>query len=629
MSLTKPSDNGPRQQAGSPDRTGRKCAREPLPEAGVRAAQVEQGDVEQGAGHVFGPDLGVLGDGVRLRQLPARADVDDGMDDCLALLVHEGQRRALVGDGQGELVLVHQADLFDFRGVFEGVVKHLQVLLQGQRGRWKLLLVGLHVLGQPSRRVNEQELLAALQAREQSLVILGVLAHPRVAVVDVDGCHVLVGKTREDHKPLGQEVSLEAVARPSVGQVHHNLVGLGVVGLEGQQHVVDQQRKASPPVTTSPNRVLHIPAPNPTTPTALDHFLSQKRMDVYLFVIAMGLATVSANHSLPIEASTSSNGDFDTNTTMNGALETSETTSSFTKGAPVLLSSSAPHSPASSTVSNEIQNLSSTVSTTTTRDAIRTTTEECLMGRNKGVVFVITLGSALFLGIMLLISTILLACKVCFLKGQLRGSYVVTSNGDPQTAKGPRGGKGGEDETCLMLEEVKTVKDENEEGKNKTAEAGGAQAAPAEAGNSGKGEAMTVANGKDPENGPETAAVSEAEPSATPASTPTATAELATGATPASEPATVADPQPGVTPASKPVTVAEPQPGATPASKPVTVAEPQPRATPASKPAVAPKPDITATSTLNPATTTKPEPGATPSPETAATSASEPTSDKA
>ncbi|KAI1903674.1 hypothetical protein AGOR_G00029640 [Albula goreensis] len=303
-----------------------------------------------------------------------------------------------------------------------------------------------------------------------------------------------------------------------------------------------QQRKASPPVTTSPNRVLHIPAPNPTTPTALDHFLSQKRMDVYLLVIAMGLATVSAVNSLPSEASTSSNGISDTN--MNGTLETSETTSSLTEGAPDLLSSSAPHSPSSSTVNTEIQNLSTTVSTavspkmTSTRDAIRTTTEECLMGRKKGVVFVITLGSALFLGILLLITTILLACKVCFLKGQLRGSYVVTSNGDPQTAKGPRGGKGGEDETCLMLEEVKTVKDENEEGKNKTAEAGGAQAAPTEAGNSGKGEAMMLANGKDPENGPATAAVSEAEPSATPASTPTATAELATGDTPASEPAT-------------------------------------------------------------------------------------------
>lgn len=95
-----------------------------LPQAGVGAAQVEQGDVEQRPGHVLGPDLGVLGDGVGLRQLPARADVDDGPDDGLALLVHEGERGALVGDGQGELVLIHQADLLDLRGVVDVVEEH-------------------------------------------------------------------------------------------------------------------------------------------------------------------------------------------------------------------------------------------------------------------------------------------------------------------------------------------------------------------------------------------------------------------------------------------------------------------------------------------------------------------------
>lgn len=49
----------------------------------------------------------MLWDGVGLRELPARADVDDGVYDGLALLVHEGERRALVSDGQGELALVH------------------------------------------------------------------------------------------------------------------------------------------------------------------------------------------------------------------------------------------------------------------------------------------------------------------------------------------------------------------------------------------------------------------------------------------------------------------------------------------------------------------------------------------
>lgn len=95
-----------------------------VPQAGVGAAQVEQGDVEQRPGHVLGPDLGVLGDGVGLGQLPARADVDDGPDDGLTLLVHEGQRGALVGNGQGELVLIHQADLLDLRGVVDVIEEH-------------------------------------------------------------------------------------------------------------------------------------------------------------------------------------------------------------------------------------------------------------------------------------------------------------------------------------------------------------------------------------------------------------------------------------------------------------------------------------------------------------------------
>lgn len=89
------------------------------PETGVRTAQVQQSDVEQRAGDVFRSDLGVLWDGIGLRQFPAGPDVDDGLDDGVALLVHERERRALVGHGEGELALVHQADLFDLRGVVD------------------------------------------------------------------------------------------------------------------------------------------------------------------------------------------------------------------------------------------------------------------------------------------------------------------------------------------------------------------------------------------------------------------------------------------------------------------------------------------------------------------------------
>lgn len=126
-------------------------------------------------------------------------------------------------------------------GQFQGVVEHFQVLLQGQRGCWQLLLVRFDMLGQLRRRVDELEPLAALQTRQQPLVVLGVLPHPRVAVVDVHGRHVLVREPGEHHKPLGQEVGLEAIAGSHVCQVHDDFVGFSVVGLEGEEHVVDEQ----------------------------------------------------------------------------------------------------------------------------------------------------------------------------------------------------------------------------------------------------------------------------------------------------------------------------------------------------------------------------------------------------
>lgn len=120
-------------------------------------------------------------------------------------------------------------------------MKHFEVLLQAERGSGKLLLVWLDVLGQPGGGVDEQQLLAALQAGQEPLVVLGVLPHPRVAVVDVDGRYVLVGEPREDDEPFGKEVRLKAVAGAGVSQVHYYLIRFGIVGFEGEQHMVDKQ----------------------------------------------------------------------------------------------------------------------------------------------------------------------------------------------------------------------------------------------------------------------------------------------------------------------------------------------------------------------------------------------------
>lgn len=87
------------------------------PEAGVRTAQVEKGNVEESARHILWSDFSVLRDGVRLRQLPARPDMDDRLNYGITLLVHESEGCALVGHGEGELTLIHKANLLNLGGI--------------------------------------------------------------------------------------------------------------------------------------------------------------------------------------------------------------------------------------------------------------------------------------------------------------------------------------------------------------------------------------------------------------------------------------------------------------------------------------------------------------------------------
>lgn len=72
-------------------------------------------------------------------------------------------------------------------------------------------------------------------------MVLGIFPYPGVAVVNIDGCYVLIGKAWKDHKPLGKEVCFEAVAGPHMRQIDDDLIGLGVVGLEGEEDMVDEQ----------------------------------------------------------------------------------------------------------------------------------------------------------------------------------------------------------------------------------------------------------------------------------------------------------------------------------------------------------------------------------------------------
>ena len=95
---------------------------------GIARAQVQESYVEQRARDVLGSYLGVHGRERRrlgLCKLPARAYVYDSLHDVLAVVVYETERTRLVRDGHRELIVVHEADLFDFGRVVDVVEQDL------------------------------------------------------------------------------------------------------------------------------------------------------------------------------------------------------------------------------------------------------------------------------------------------------------------------------------------------------------------------------------------------------------------------------------------------------------------------------------------------------------------------
>ena len=60
-----------------------------------------------------------------LWKCPTSSDVDDGLDDALAIVVYETEWAAFVCDGQRELIVVNETNLFDLRRVVHVVQDHL------------------------------------------------------------------------------------------------------------------------------------------------------------------------------------------------------------------------------------------------------------------------------------------------------------------------------------------------------------------------------------------------------------------------------------------------------------------------------------------------------------------------
>src|SRR5699024_279034 len=152
----------------------------------------------------------------------------------------------LIGNGQRKLVVIHQADFLNLRGIvdvieknwnaehfgllrrgylnsgwtnldghfcifvgeLECIIKHFQVLLQSQGSTWQTLLFNVNVLAQLESTLHKDELSTALQRHQKTVVIFGVFANPGIAVVDVRGDDLLVSNLRQNDKPFLEKFSL-------------------------------------------------------------------------------------------------------------------------------------------------------------------------------------------------------------------------------------------------------------------------------------------------------------------------------------------------------------------------------------------------------------------------------------
>ena len=245
----------------------------------IERAQVQQGDVQQSARHVFRADFVVNLNGIGLGQFPAGANVNDRLDDVVTVVVNERQRTRFVGDGQGELVVIDQTDFFDLRGVvdvvqqhavsedfgllarghlnglradfdrhfrvlvrqLQGVVEDFQVFFQGESVSGELLLLQIDEVVQSRDVIEKDQLSRAFERGENAIVILGVLSDPGVAVVDVTRLEIVVETVGHADEPLGEIVGLEAVVRAGVSEVHHQLEGLALERFQREENVIDQQ----------------------------------------------------------------------------------------------------------------------------------------------------------------------------------------------------------------------------------------------------------------------------------------------------------------------------------------------------------------------------------------------------
>jgi hypothetical protein len=124
---------------------------------------------------------------------------------------------------------------------FERVVERPEIFFERQRVSGQLLLIGLDEVVQARDVIEKDELPRSLDRREDPIVILGVLSHPRVAVVDVTRLQIVVETVGHADEPFRQIVRLEPIVGTRVSEVDDQLERLRLERLQRQQNVIDEQ----------------------------------------------------------------------------------------------------------------------------------------------------------------------------------------------------------------------------------------------------------------------------------------------------------------------------------------------------------------------------------------------------
>jgi hypothetical protein len=105
----------------------------------------------------------------------------------------------------------------------------------------ELLLVDVDEFVQSRDVIEKDPFPRSLDGRENPVVILGVLSHPRIAIVDVIRLTIVIETIRHADEPLGKIIGLESIVGTRVSEIDDQFERLGLKEFESEENVRDQQ----------------------------------------------------------------------------------------------------------------------------------------------------------------------------------------------------------------------------------------------------------------------------------------------------------------------------------------------------------------------------------------------------